>query len=552
MLLKLLIQNYAIIERLELFFSEELSVITGETGAGKSIVMEALSLVLGERADQSVLFDREKKCVVEGYFDASRLNLSGFFKQYDLDEDARLIFRREVSASGKSRAFINDTPVNLSVMKELGDQLVDMHSQHQSQELNSSLFPLLLLDSLSKQGDAVKNFTRLFQDYQAHLRRWKELDEQNIRENKELDYLNFQLKEFSSVSLKVDDQVLLEEEQKQLEHAEEIKQQFSSASQLLADREISIIKQLKDVSSLLNSIKKYSAQADQLLDRLDSCRIELDDIASELDERQMELQMDPVRLKEIQQRLDSIYRLEKKHHVNSVSDLLEIANNLRTKIESIHLQTEELKSLELKITSEKKHLIEVSQKISAARLKEVTRVEQTVNSMLKEVGMPHAQIKINHRMLSENQMTSLGLDHFQFLFASNKGSEFHEIRKIASGGELSRLMLCFKSLIAASTSLPTLIFDEIDSGISGETAMKVSRILKQLSSKHQVICITHLPQLAAKGNMHYFIYKELLEGRTYTRVKELNAQEKVKAIAQMISGEKVTAAALESAKELLN
>lgn len=515
-------------------------------------MMEALSLVLGERADTAVLFDKAKKCVVEAEFSIHDLDLKVFFQENDLELDEMIVLRREISPAGKSRAFINDTPVNLPVMKLLGDSLVDMHQQHESKEISTSQFQLSLLDSLAQHESEVKAYRKSFVQYQIAIARWSELNGQNLREMQELDYLNFQLNELSDAALNTDEQEILEQEQHQLEHAEEIQKIFSQVILQLKDSEEAVTIRLRDVVHSLGGVKKFLPALEEILKRIESTRIELDDINSEIENQQQAISADPHRLQEIQQRLDLIFRLQKKHRVNDVKSLIQIASDIEGKINSINIQTEELENLGQKNILQKKQLTEAAKKISSARLKQSPNVIQAINSMLKEVGMPHAQISIEHSALKNDELNANGMDHFQFLFASNKGSEFQEIKKIASGGELSRLMLCFKSLIAASTSLPTLIFDEIDSGISGETAMKVSRILKKLSSEHQVICITHLPQLAARGNVHYFVYKETSDNRTYTRVRSLSDEEKIKAVAQMIGGEKVTAAAIESAKELLN
>lgn len=552
MLRKLAIRNYAIIDHLELMFSEKLTVITGETGAGKSIAIEALSLVLGERADANVLFEKEKKCVVEATFDTLAPELTHFFEANDLDFDDHLILRREILPAGKSRAFINDTPVNLSIMKMLGDQLVDMHNQHESQELSTSLFQITLLDSLAKQELSARQFRSRFISYQEDALRAEQLRAQHQRETQELDYLTFQLNELTNAALKPGEQETAEQELKQLEHAEEIKKHFAAAYRLLQDSDHAVKYQLKEVSTLLHAAKKFFPQTETLIARLESAHIELDDIADEIENQQAALTFDPERLQEINQRLDVIYRLQKKHHAGSNAALLDIAAGLDSKIQAISIHSGELENLEKELAGEKKELLSMAHKISAERKKQIPVVIQSVNKMLKHVGMPHAAINIEHTPLAAGEMNMFGIDRFRFLFASNKGSEFGEIRKVASGGELSRLMLCIKSLIAASTSLPTLIFDEIDTGISGETAMKVSAILKELSNHHQVICITHLPQIAAKGDMHFFVFKETSNARTFTRIRNLDPQEKIKAIAQMISGEKVTAAALESARELLN
>ncbi|MBA2422551.1 MAG: DNA repair protein RecN [Chitinophagales bacterium] len=550
MLRKLSISNYAIIENLELEFSDKLTVITGETGAGKSIAIESLSLVLGERADASVLYDKQKKCIVEAYFDKIGDDVKQYLKLNDLDLEEQLILRRELSSAGKSRAFINDTPVTLFVMKSLGNLLVDTHNQLQSQELTTMHFQLALLDSLAKHEEEVAQFRIRFKSYIENGNRRDALREQHMREVKELDYLNFQYSELAGVSLVDREDEILEQEQKLLEHTEEIKKNLSNAIELMSDSEFSIKHQLKQVIGLLNGAKKYYERAEELILRLESARIELGDIEDEIQSRQQELTPEPDRLDQIHARLNIIYKLQKKHHAGTIAELLEILRNLEASIQSISFHHVDLEDLEEKIRLEQKELIAIAKKISSNRTKQIPVITQSVNRMLKAVGMPHAEIKIEHE--SSEEMNAYGMDYLRFLFSSNKGSAFQEIRKIASGGELSRLMLCLKSLIASSSSLPTLIFDEIDTGISGETAMKVSTIIKELSTKHQVICITHLPHIAAKGDMHYFVYKETIKGKTHTNIRCLDKQEKIRAIAQMISGEKITAAALQNAAELLN
>jgi DNA repair protein RecN (Recombination protein N) len=499
-----------------------------------------------------VLFDKAKKCVVEAEFKGINPDLKYFFEENDLDPDDVIVLRREISPAGKSRAFINDTPVNLPVMKLLGDSLVDMHQQHESQDISTMRFQLSLLDSLARQDAEVKAYRKSYAQHQMEIARSNELNARHLQETEELDYLNFQLNELSGAGLKLDEQELLEQEQQQLEHAEEIQKIFLQVMLQLRESEDSISMRLREAAHALGGVKKFLPAIEEIQKRIESTRIELDDINSEIENQNQNISADPQRLHEIQQRLDLVFRLQKKHRVNDVRSLIQIAADLEQKINSVSIQTEALEELEQKNRRERKQLVKNAEIISAARLRETPKVTKAINTMLKEIGMPHAQISIEHSALNSDELNANGIDRFQFLFASNKGNDFQDIKKIASGGELSRLMLCFKSLIAASTSLPTLIFDEIDSGISGETAMKVSRILKNLSSEHQVICITHLPQLAAKGDLHYFVYKETSGNRTYTRIRSLNKEEKIKAVAQMISGEKVTAAAMESAKELLN
>ncbi len=550
MLRKLSISNYAIIDHLELEFSDKLTVITGETGAGKSIAIEALSLVLGDRAEAAVLYDKQKKCIVEAAFAGISDDVKQYLTMNDLDIEELLMLRRELSPTGKSRAFINDTPVTLLMMKSLGDQLVDTHNQLQSHELTTTQFQLALLDSLAGQEEDVAQFRIRYKSYYENLIRRDALREQHLREVQELDYLNFQYNELSSISLVEREDEMLEQEQKQLEHIEEIKKNFCSASELMSNSEYSITQQLKQVVALLNATKKYYERAEELIQRLESARIELTDIGDEIENQQQGLNPEPERLNQIHSRLDVIYKLQKKHRAGSIPELIQIMKNLEASVQSISLHNEELEVMDKNLALEIEELTVIAEKISFQRKKQIPIVTQSVNKMLKAVGMPHAEIKIEHE--PSKKINAFGIDQMQFLFSSNKGSAFQETRKIASGGELSRLMLCMKSLIASSSSLPTLIFDEIDTGISGETAMKVSAILKELSTKHQVICITHLPQIAAKGDVHYFVYKENLKGRTQTQVRSLDKQEKIKAIAQMISGEKITAAALQNATELLN
>jgi DNA repair protein RecN (Recombination protein N) len=552
MLRRLFISNYAIIDHLELTFAQRLTVLTGETGAGKSILIEALSLVLGERADTDVLYDKNKKCIVEAAFHVDRKQFQRFFDENNLDAEEEITLHREISPAGKSRAFINDTPVNLSQLKSLGDLLVDMHIQHETRELITASFQLALLDSLAGQTEQVRDFEKQYQSHATDLKRWEELKLQVKHDEEELDYLRFQTDELSETNLVDGEQQPLEMQLQQLEHAEEIKRLSAEIFLILKEAEPSILSQLQSMIQSFKSLGKMASGFDDLLQRVESSRIDLEDISDELEKRTAGLEVNGEQHEEIQQRLDLIYRLQKKHHVDSIASLLEVLNDLQEKSRRISVDREELELLEKKTGIVRQQLLSQAENFSAARRQQIPLIENRVNGMLDDVGMPNASIRIEHEFLPAHAINLTGVDRFRFLFSANKGSEFLDIKKVASGGELSRLMLCFKSLVAASAQLPTIIFDEIDSGISGETALKVSGLLRQLSTKHQVICITHLPQIAAKGYVHYFIFKETDRHRTYTRVKRLNEDEKIASIAKMISGEKVTAASIASAKELLN
>ncbi len=552
MLQRLHINNYAIIDEIELHFSENLTVITGETGAGKSILVGALWLILGERADTSVLYDKEKKCVVEGDFNIHNYHLQDFFKQHDLDYNEHTTLRREINLAGKSRAFINDTPVSLSLLRELGKELVDVHSQFETLELDTTDFQFTVVDTLANQQKTVADYQSKYKTYKAHLAELEQLREAQIKASQEHDFIKFQLNELNEAELIAEEQSFLDQQLQELNHAEEIKHVLTQAEQLLSESGESALIKIKEALQALNRISKFSLSVQTLHERLNSVRIELDDISDELEKLNETIVYDPDKIAGITQRLDLIYRLQKKHRVNSNDELLQLKSDFEAKLQNIKLGDERLNQLELLVTNEFSGLKELATTLSKARKRQIPQIEKSVTALLADAGMPFAQLKINQFALSENTLNNYGADGIEFLFASNKGSAFHSIGKVASGGELSRLMLCIKSLIASSAALPTIIFDEIDSGISGETAVKVSKLLKQLAANHQVICITHLAQLAARGHTHYFVYKENDKRRTFTRVKLLEGEVRIKAIASMLSGEKISEAAIENARELVN
>lgn len=550
-LLKLSIRNYAIIQQAELEFNRHLTIITGETGAGKSILLGALQLILGQRAEANVLFNKKEKCVVEAQFDLTGFEMKSFFVANELDEELITLVRREISVNGKSRAFINDTPVNLNVLKTFGSALVDLHEQQETLELNTTEFQLQLIDSLAKQADDVKYFSNQFYELQSLKRNLIQHIENNSKLLAEQDYLNFQFAELDDANLKQDEQQILEKELEFLNNANIIQEKLNEANQLISENDAAGIKTLKQSFQLLQQAGKFLAPANELSKRIESLWIELRDIQNELEDLLNTSTFDENKKQQVTERLDLIYRLQKKHRLNTIEELIALKNNLNEKLLSITLSNDEIEKLQKQIAETETELFKSAQKISAKRLKQIAPIEIAMNTMLQDVGMPNAKIKVVIEALDKNNLNEHGCNHVKILFAANKGSEFSEIKKVASGGERSRLMLCLKSLIAASTSLPTLIFDEIDTGISGPTAVKVSGILKQLSAQHQVISITHLPQIAGKADLHYYVYKQDEMERTITHVKKLTESERVLEIAKMLSGENPTAAAIENAKELI-
>lgn len=556
MLSKLYVSNYVIIDEAEMNFSSHLTTITGETGAGKSILLGALSLILGERSESTSFFDKEKKCVIEGHFDLKNLYLKEFFSENELDYDENTVIRREITPNGKSRAFINDTPVTLQKLRSLSSMLIDLHSQMETQELNDSAFQLALIDAVAQKDNLLEQYKSVYTTFRNNERRLAGLQEQFDKANREQDYLQFQFNELAEAVLKENEQEETENELNYQSNTEEIKKALSLSHTILAEQSAedttsSVLIQLKEVIHLLQPVQKIQPLIDELVKRIESARIELQDVADEVEKLESETSFESEKINELTGRLDLIYRLEKKHRVNSTTELLQIQRQLNERLQSFQSQEEEIEKLKATVAQQRSESLSLAAKLSRNRLMHIPKIEEQVNALLGEVGMTYAQIKIHSENLKDSELNETGIDRFRILFASNKGSEFIELRRVASGGELSRLMLCIKSLIASSAALPTLVFDEIDTGISGETAVKVSRILKKLSSSHQVICITHLPQIAGKGNVHYYVFKENTPQRTYTRVKSLSQDERIIEIAKMLSGERPTDAALKNAKELI-
>ncbi|MCB0552138.1 MAG: DNA repair protein RecN [Phaeodactylibacter sp.] len=549
MIKSLQIRNYAIIEELEMDFSRGLTIITGETGAGKSILLGALGLVMGKRADIKSLYNLEDKCVVEGHFDISKYNLQPFFEEKDLDYDDRLVIRREITPSGKSRAFVNDTPVTLDILQDLSSTLIDLHQQFDNLDIHQVSFQLRLLDALAGNKKLLADYQEQYARYQGVRRRLAELLRRNDSAGKELDFLNFQLEEFNAASLKAGEQEGLEEELNRLANAEDIKRTLATAFQQLSESEMSVMGQIGEINQGLGQVRKFDARIERLYERFGGIMEELKDMAQEFENIGEATEYDPERIMELQQRLDMVYRLQKKHQVASVEELLRIQAELQQQLDAIGDLSAEIAALEKEAHQRETELLALAEELSARRHAVVAGFENKVESMLAELSMEHARMKAEFTRLDELGPT--GIEEVNFLFAANMGSRMQLIKDVASGGELSRLTLVVKSLVASAIPLPTLIFDEIDTGISGDVALKMGNILRKLSNEHQVVSITHSPQIACKGNVHYFVYKQVRDGRTITGVRNLAPEERVTAIATMLSQSPPSESAIRNAKELL-
>ncbi|HET9056647.1 MAG TPA: DNA repair protein RecN [Chitinophagaceae bacterium] len=549
MLKSLHIQNYAIIDELKIQFSAQLNIITGETGAGKSILMGALGLILGNRADTSVLSDKEKKCVIEGCFStAEKKEVHSFLKENDLDDTEELMVRREIAANGKSRAFINDTPVNLSQLQQLSSLLVDLHQQFDTLELTEDDFQREVVDALAGNEGLLQQYQSVFKNYQAAKKEWETLTAQQANANKELDYYKFLFSELEEVSLMENELEDLEVELKLLNSSEDIKNALSAAAYSLSEGEQPILQQLKLLINQLQAFTELHNRLPELVQRLQSSQIELGDITSELDRINDSVTYDAKRIEEVNERLSAGYKLLKKHGVKTTNELLVIQVDLENKLqqvlnieESIVKKAKETEELLAKATT-------IAAKLTEQRTKQVKPLEDKVNRLLIQVGMPNAKLKVD---IKSSPLHFWGADTVGFLFDANKSDRFEPVSKVASGGELSRLMLSIKSLVAQSVAMPTLIFDEIDTGISGEAARQVGIIMKDLAKRHQLISITHQPQIAAKADAHYFVYKKESLGKIKTHVRQLNENERVEAIAKMLSGEQVSDASMKIAKEMV-
>ena len=549
MLKRLHIRNYALIDELDIVCSDHLTIITGETGAGKSILLGALGLIMGERADSKIFYNDQEKCIVEGYFEVQHYDLKPFFNENELDYDDEVVIRRELSPAGKSRAFINDTPVNNQVLQRLTENLVDVHQQFDALDIHNVNFQLRMIDALADNNALLKTYREGYKTYSADRRKLTDLIEKSQNGAKEMEFLRFQLDEIRQAELVPGEQEALEQELTRLSNAEEIKRAYGATYNHLADSEVNLVGQLQELGRSLQATRKISGELNSISERLEGLVAELQELAKDCDRIAERTEYDPQRIAEAQDRLNTIYKLQKKHGAPDVAALLSIQEQLEAQTGGFTDLGAAIAALEQGIARQEAQLRTEAAVLSQRRSTVTVGFEEKVQSMLTMLSMPHARLKV--AVERTEQLTSTGTDDVQFLFASNVGSKFLPIKDVASGGELSRLNLCTKSIVADAIPLPTLIFDEIDAGVSGDVSMKMGLILKELASRHQVICITHTPQVAARADSHYFVFKKVQGDRTLTNVRLLNDDERVRSIAVMLSGNPPSDAALVTAKELV-
>jgi DNA repair protein RecN (Recombination protein N) len=549
MLAQLFVQNYALIKELDVEFENGLTIITGETGAGKSILLGALALILGTRADTSVLLDKNKKCIVEGTFRIDEYDLEEFFVENELEYVPYTTLRREINTAGKSRAFINDSPVTVNLLKELGDHLIDIHSQHQTLMLSDNSFQMNIIDSFAGTGKLKSEYKLAYSNFLKLKRDFASMKEQADKNRSDLEYYQYQFKQLEEANLRPGEQEELEAEQELLEHAEEIKTALSGSSKLFSENEASILSLLREVKLNLGKIKSFLPGREDLLIRTESSLIELDDLAREIEKLAFSIEADPHRLNQVNERLDNIYSLIQKHRVNNLEELIKKKEAVNNTIKSIAGSDERLAELKSLLESETSRLTVLSAEMSDMRKAVLDDIESKITDILRQLGMPNAKFRIS--LSSVPEFTSYGIDQADFLFSANKQIAPENLAKIASGGELSRVMLSLKSLLTKNNNLPTIIFDEIDAGVSGEIADKVGQILAGMGKYMQVVNITHLPQVASRGTRHYHVYKDDTADSTFTRVKLLSPEERILEVARLLSGSEVTETAIKNARELL-
>jgi len=550
LLVSISIKNYALINELHIDFSSGLSIITGETGAGKSILLGALGLVLGNRADSSSLKNTTTKCVVEAIISIDTYSLQDFFETEDIDYESNTILRREILPSGKSRAFVNDTPVTLLVLTALRARLIDIHSQHQTLQVSDQQFQFQLMDAVANNESKLASYKIGLASYTKEKKRLEEIQLAQREASLQYDYNSHLYNELLEAKLIEDEQELLEEKLDKINNVEEIKQNLSEALQLTTDENIGIQNLLFSLEQKLAKIASYSGEYQELLDRISSVKIESDDIIGEIETAYESVDFNPTEAEQLNDRLQLIYNLQKKHYVNTISELLTIQSELFKKVNTVENAEQSLLDQETIVKGIANKLDAVALKISDARSKIILKLSKQLADILADLGMPHARFQIKNT-LSENYYKN-GKDSLEFLFSANKGGQYGELKKVASGGELSRVMLAIKKILSENSQLPTIIFDEIDSGVSGEISNKMAHIMSKMSQKMQVITITHLPQIAAKGNQHYKVFKEEVNNITITNLKQLSEDERIVEIAEMLSGKNISDSALTHAKELLN
>lgn len=549
MLKNLFIQNYAIIEELSMNFGDKLNIITGETGAGKSILTGALGLIQGNRADTKVLYDNEKKCIVEAQFELSNPRLKKLFKREDLDFETPIIIRRSIAPSGKSRAFVNDEPVKLAFLKELSAILVDMHRQFDTLGINEESTQINMLDSVAKTQKAVDSYQLRFADYRKSKNELQKLIDEEAKVKQELDFLEFQFAELDEAAFLENEQEELENEVNMLQNADSIIQILQKINYQVEDAENSVVSQVAELRNELERLGDVGTEMESLLNRLISTEEELRDIAAQASDSSDKIDADPAKLEEKQERVGLLYRLLQKHSMENLEELLVFQEELHTKVKSFRAYGTDRSTLENTVAALDKELREMAADLSLKRKKVVPIFETKIKKLLSDLGMEHAQFVIE--MTKSKELRSLGIDSVKFLFSANPGKQVQAINEVASGGELSRVALSLKSIVAGNIQLGTLIFDEIDTGISGEVSGKMGHILKKLADKHQLISITHSPQIAARADTHFFIYKLVENQRTYTKVRELDSPGRILEIAKMLSGDPPSETAKNNAAELI-
>ncbi|MDA3892414.1 MAG: DNA repair protein RecN [Salinivirgaceae bacterium] len=549
MLKNLKVQNYALIQNLDIEFNGDFSTLTGETGAGKSILLGALSLVLGVRADLSALQNNEKKCIVEAVFDIKNYRLEGFFKENDLDYETEALIRREINTSGKSRAFVNDTPVNLNMLKQLATRLIDVHSQHESLALNNSHFQLQVIDSVAQNTALLSDYKKVYTAFKVLKKELLEIQEHAKTASADFDYNLFQFNQLSDLRLNEINVIELENELKMLNNAEEIQQNLALCFAILSEDEINSIEQIKVVKLALLKIQAFFPKAEGFIERLESISIELKDIAQEAELSAEQMEFNPVRAEEIKEKLDGVYSVMQKHKVATLPELVEITNQFKQKVDKYSNIDADIRIIEKKLSDATNDLDKLGQQLSKKRKNATKPFIKKIISQLEELGMPYASFQV--LVETNSHFHSDGIDTVNFLFSANKNQPEQSIAKIASGGEISRLMLSIKAILSESVALPTIIFDEIDTGVSGEIAHKMANIMTQMAKNMQVISITHLPQIAAKGKNHYKVFKKEDAKSVQTKIVHLSNRERIDEIARLLSGTEISKEAVENAKSLI-
>ena len=550
MLKQLYIKNFTLIDELDIQLFPGFSVITGETGAGKSIILGALSLLLGQRADSKSIKSGCDRCIIEAHFDLSRYQLESLFADNDIDYDHEdCIFRRELTSTGKSRSFINDTPVSLAVMKSIGQQLVDIHSQHQNLLLQEEDFQLNVVDIIAQDGKQLSDYQQAFKDYQTARKAVVRMQEELAKAAENEDFMRFQYNELQEANLEPGQQEELEQESETLSHVEDIKEALFNAEGILSGEEANLVESLREVSRTLSNIKGVFADVAEVTERIDSCYIELKDIAAEVSQLSSHVDYDPKRLDFINDQLGIIYSLEKKHRVETVEELITLRNQLKEQLSHLDNSSEEMDILRQQEKASREKALKKASELNALRLKAAQKVEKEMKSRLVPLGIPNIRFVVD---ITQTEMTEKGTDKVAFLFSANTSTAMQPVAQIASGGEIARVMLSLKAMISGTVKLPTIIFDEIDTGVSGRVAEMMAKIMQEMGqTDRQVISITHLPQIAALGRHHYKVYKEETKEGTKSRMSLLSDEERIQEIAQMLSGSDVTTAAINNAKELL-